>query len=172
MSHASKVALASLASGAVFGVGLLLSGMTQPEKVLGFLDLAGAWDPSLALVMVGAIGVHALGVRALTKSAPPSSARSSFAVKGPIDARLLVGAAIFGVGWGLAGYCPGPSVVALASGGAGALGFVATMLVGIAVASRLEAWLASQARSASREPRDELGESVGFVSSSSGAPET
>ena len=116
----AAVVVAALA-GAVFGLGLVLSGMTQQAKVLGFLDVAsGAWDPSLAFVMVGAIGVHAL-LRRVVARHPRWSRRPLFAEsyqepkKTPIDHRLVVGAAVFGVGWGLAGVCPGPALVSSSS---------------------------------------------------------
>lgn len=116
----ASVVVAALA-GAVFGLGLVLSGMTQQEKVLGFLDVAsGEWDPSLAFVMVGAIGVHGL-LRRVIAAHPRWSRRPLFAetyqepAKTPVDRRLVVGAAIFGVGWGLAGVCPGPALVSSSS---------------------------------------------------------
>ncbi len=108
-------------SGLLFGLGLLLSGMSNPAKVLGFLDVAGAWDPSLALVMVGAIGVAALGFSIKR----PQHARSR------IDGRVILGSLLFGAGWGLAGFCPGPALVSLASGALPVLMFVGAMLVGM-----------------------------------------
>jgi uncharacterized membrane protein YedE/YeeE len=132
--------LVAFASGLLFGAGLLVSGMTRPAKVLAFLDPLGAWDPSLALVMAGAVLVYAVGVRSRRSrhaalvaplfSAPPLAR---------IDAPLLLGAAIFGVGWGIGGYCPGPSIVALASGGLGVLVFVGCLLLGSFGASLLDA---------------------------------
>jgi len=100
-----------LASGVVFALGLALSGMTDPGKVLSFLDVTGAWDPTLALVMGGAVGTHALWLRftrGRSLAAPPPS-------RG-VDGRLVLGAALFGVGWGLSGYCPGPALVTAAFG--------------------------------------------------------
>ena len=118
--------------GLVFGWGLLLSGMTDPGKVQGFLDLAGSWDPSLALVMGGAIAV---GVFAFAWARHRSTTFLGKAVHLPhshdIDRRLLVGSLIFGAGWGLAGFCPGPAIVATASGEFKALVFVAAMLTGM-----------------------------------------
>ncbi|RYZ10052.1 MAG: YeeE/YedE family protein [Myxococcales bacterium] len=119
--------ITAIVSGALFAVGLALSGMTDPGKVLGFLDVAGIWDPSLAFVMAGAVSVHFVWLRWLASprggaSHPPSSV---------VDARLLAGAALFGVGWGLAGYCPGPALVALAYGRAEGAVFVLAMLAGI-----------------------------------------
>jgi uncharacterized membrane protein YedE/YeeE len=114
--------------------------MTNPAKVLGFLNPFGNWDPSLIFVMVGAIGVHALLYRAILRRKSPVAAET-FAVPAVrrVDARLVVGSALFGVGWGLSGYCPGPSVVALASGSMNVLVFVAALLIGSVLASRLDA---------------------------------
>lgn len=123
--------LSALVSGLLFGVGLVVSGMTEPSKVLGFLDVAGAWDPSLAFVMVAAIGVHALGLRAAQRRRAPLADRTfSRAPKARIDAPLLVGATLFGVGWGLSGYCPGPALVALPAAGAPGLVFVVSLCLG------------------------------------------
>ncbi|THF67270.1 hypothetical protein E6C76_02515 [Pseudothauera nasutitermitis] len=99
----ARETLGALAAGLLFGAGLIVSGMTDPAKVLAFLDVAGAWDPSLALVMVGAIGAAHLGYRATGRLDHGG---------GRVDAPLLIGSALFGAGWGLAGYCPGPAVVA------------------------------------------------------------
>ncbi len=120
------------AAGVLFGVGLMLSGMTKPSKVLGFLDVTGAWDPSLAFVMMGAIAVHALGYRVVRRRATPRF-DTSFHVPPAraVDAPLLLGAALFGIGWGLGGFCPGPVLVTLASGSARALIFVAAMIAGV-----------------------------------------
>jgi len=118
--------------GLVFGWGLLLSGMTDPGKVLGFLDLFGSWDPSLALVMGGAIAV---GVFAFALAKRRASTFLGYAMHMPvsrdIDRRLVIGSLIFGVGWGLAGFCPGPGIVAMASGELKAAVFVAAMLAGM-----------------------------------------
>jgi uncharacterized membrane protein YedE/YeeE len=106
--------------------------MTQPAKVTGFLDVAGDWDPSLALVMVGAIAVHAVLYRLiLRRPAPLLDASFHVPVRRDVDAPLVVGAAIFGVGWGLGGVCPGPAVVCVASGAPTALVFVLAMFVGM-----------------------------------------
>jgi uncharacterized protein len=126
--------------GLLFGLGLLLAGMTDPAKVLAFLDLAGAWDPSLALVMGGGIAMG-LGAFGLAKR------RQRTLLGGPlrlptateIDRRLLAGSALFGVGWGLAGFCPGPALVSLRLGDARVAVFVAAMLAGMAVFEVLEA---------------------------------
>lgn len=129
----------ALASGAIFGVGLALAGMTRPEKVRGFLDFFGAWDPSLAFVMGGAVLVHAVAFRLVTRrSSPVFAPRFALPTRRDLDARLLGGAAIFGVGWGLGGYCPGPGLTSLVSGAAPVAFFVIAMLVGIGLAARLE----------------------------------
>lgn len=124
--------LTALLAGILFGLGLILSGMANPAKVLGFLDLAGAWDPSLALVMGGAVGVAAIGF-ALAGQRPVSwlGAQMKMPTATQIDRRLLLGSTLFGVGWGLAGFCPGPALTALGMGEGKALVFVASMLAGM-----------------------------------------
>ncbi len=140
--------LSAMAAGLLFAAGLAVSGMTQPAKVIGFLNLggiaSGQWDPSLAFVMGGALLVTLIGF-AVT---PPSPAhperhplfaqRFQLPTRQDIDTRLLLGAALFGIGWGLAGYCPGPALSTLLSGGLDTAAFVAAMLAGMAVARR---WL-------------------------------
>ncbi len=122
----------ALLSGLMFGIGLAVSGMTDPAKVRGFLDLFGAWDPSLMFVMVGAIGVHAIGLRlVLRRSSPMFAKEFDLPEPAPIDARLLVGAAIFGVGWGLGGVCPGPALVSIGSFNTSPLVFVTAMAFGV-----------------------------------------
>jgi hypothetical protein len=132
--------LIALASGLIFGLGLIAAGMTQPAKVKGFLDLAGAWDPSLALVMGGAIAV---GVFAFARARRQARAWSGEAMELPssqvIDARLIVGGVLFGVGWGVAGLCPGPAIVAAGSGVGSGVIFVVAMLAGMLAHDR---WLA------------------------------
>ena len=124
-------------SGLVFGIGLILAGMTQPLKVKGFFDLAGAWDPSLALVMGGAI---ALGILAFALARRRDRSWSGAPMEIPtdrvIDRRLVTGGLLFGAGWGIAGFCPGPALVALGSGMAEAGIFVAAMLVGMVLHDR------------------------------------
>jgi uncharacterized membrane protein YedE/YeeE len=124
----------SLLVGLLFGVGLILSGMADPAKVLGFLDLAGAWDPSLAFVMGGAIAV---GLPAFTLARRRSrswlGAEMSLPTVREIDRRLVIGSLLFGVGWGVAGFCPGPALVALGMGESKALWFVAAMVAGMAL---------------------------------------
>ncbi len=126
--------LTALLSGLVFGLGLIVSGMANPAKVLGFLDLAGAWDPSLALVMAGAIlvGFFAFLV-AKNRTRSFIGAEMKLPTASAIDRRLLTGSALFGAGWGVAGFCPGPSLVALGMGEPKALVFVAAMLVGMVI---------------------------------------
>ncbi|MCP3101140.1 YeeE/YedE family protein [Myxococcus sp. K15C18031901] len=127
-----KASLAAGLAGLLFAVGLGLGGMTDPAKVVGFLDVAGAWDPSLAFVMAGALGSHALLRRLILRRRRPVLA-PAFPTAGTtrVDARLVAGAALFGVGWGLAGYCPGPALVVLPVGGATVLLFVVGMVVGM-----------------------------------------
>lgn len=129
----------ALLVGVVFALGLGISGMTRPEKVLGFLDLGGAWDPSLALVMVGAIAVHLVGYRLIVRrrARPIFGERFGIPSLRGVDRRLLAGAALFGVGWGLGGLCPGPALVSLASGSSSILIFVAAMLAGMRLYSAL-----------------------------------
>ena len=122
----------AFASGLVFAVGLGISGMGQPAKVLAFLDVAGAWDPSLLLVMGGAIAVHfGFAQRAKRSVAPVLAPSFALPPSGTLTKSLFAGSALFGVGWGLAGYCPGPAVLAIASGNAVPLTFVAAMLAGM-----------------------------------------
>jgi uncharacterized membrane protein YedE/YeeE len=128
------VFLTALLAGLLFGLGLILSGMASPAKVLGFLDLAGPWDPSLAFVMAGAVGV---GLAAFALARRRTASVLGFEMRLPstrgIDRRLVIGSLLFGVGWGIAGFCPGPALVALGMGEAKALVFVASMLAGMAL---------------------------------------
>lgn len=128
-------ALVHFSSGLLFAAGLCLSGMTQPQKVLGFLDVLGQWDPSLAFVMVGAIGVTSVAFRlSARRSAPTLSERFHLPdARAGVDRRLVAGAALFGAGWGLSGLCPGPAVVSVASGQLGAIVFVGAMIAGMAL---------------------------------------
>ncbi len=136
------VMLAAALAGLVFGLGLVVSAMVDPAKVLGFLDLAGDWDPSLILVMATAIPVAALGFALGRKRDRPLLA-PDFQAPGAdrVDRRLLRGAALFGAGWGLAGYCPGPALAGLALGAWQTWAFTAAMLVGMAAH---EAWQSSR----------------------------
>ena len=125
--------------GLLFGLGLIVSGMTNPAKVQGFLDLAGAWDPSLLFVMGGAIAVAAIGFAFARR-------RRQALLGGPIrmpsataiDRRLVLGSVAFGIGWGLAGFCPGPAIASLAAGSVKPLVFTATMVAGMGLFELLE----------------------------------
>ena len=128
------------ACGVLFAVGLALSGMTQPSKIIGFLDVAGHWDPSLAFVMAGAVSVYFFANRIARRRARPLFAPAFSALpQSRIDARLIVGAVLFGVGWGLSGFCPGPVLVSGGAGAAAALWFVPAMLVGMLLYHRFDA---------------------------------
>jgi uncharacterized membrane protein YedE/YeeE len=123
--------IATAAAGVLFGAGLVVSGMTDPRNVIGFLDFAGRWNPQLIAVMAGAIGVYAsllalLGRAGGARLLPPRNNR--------IDRSLLAGAAMFGVGWGLSGYCPGPAIASLGFGARAAFAFVAAMIAGLLAA--------------------------------------
>jgi uncharacterized membrane protein YedE/YeeE len=126
----------ALGAGLLFGVGLTYSGMIDPRNVVAFLDVTGRWDPKLAGVMVGAIVVHATLLRLLGwRPTPASQGRGAW--RASIDRRLILGSAIFGVGWGLSGYCPGPAVVALGFGAGRAVLFVGALLAGGLVADAI-----------------------------------
>jgi uncharacterized membrane protein YedE/YeeE len=127
-----KSTLVSFISGVIFAVGLGIGGMTQPAKVIGFLDFSGNWDPSLAFVMLGAIGVHSLFYRVLSnRSSSCLSSAISLPRRREIDSRLIGGSVIFGLGWGIAGFCPGPALTSLASGSVSVVIFAAGMIAGI-----------------------------------------
>jgi len=135
---------AQLLVGLIFGGGLVMSGMIDPAKVLNFLDIAGRWDPSLVFVMTGAITVTAIGYRViLARKRPVFCPDFHIPAANRIDVRLLSGAAIFGIGWGLSGLCPGPAIAGLGLGAAGVLVFLPSMLAGMA-AARFLASRASQ----------------------------
>ncbi len=124
--------LSSFAVGLTFGAGLLVSGMSQPTKVVGFLDVLGGWDPSLAFVMAGAIAVHVVAYRLVARMPHPLwAAKWSIPTRRDLDVRLLAGAALFGAGWGLGGYCPGPALTGLGGGASETLLFTASMLAGM-----------------------------------------
>lgn len=125
-------AAAAFAAGLVFGFGLLLSGMTDPGKVIGFLDVAGAWDPSLAFVMGGALLVAFFAYRLAGRRGTTFLGDAlRLPQRRDVDLRLVAGSVVFGIGWGLAGFCPGPAVVSLGAGHAEAAVFVAAMLAGM-----------------------------------------
>ena len=137
-------------AGLVFGLGLILSGMTDPSKVIGFLDLAGLWNPSLAFVMCGAIAVGLVAFRVAAKrDRTLLGGAMHLPATRRIDRRLILGGLCFGVGWGLGGYCPGPAVASLATGAVEPAIFVLAMLVGMAV-------FEYQERSARRKQQDAL----------------
>ncbi len=124
----------NLFAGALFGLGLAVSGMGDPAKIIGFLDFDGDWDPTLAFVMGGALLVTITALRlVLRRPRPVLADEFDLPTKKEVDSRLLAGSAIFGIGWGLAGFCPGPAVTALASGLTPVFAFVAAMIAGMAV---------------------------------------
>jgi uncharacterized protein len=128
----------SLLSGVLFGIGLVVSGMSNPAKVLNFLDVTGRWDPSLAFVMVGALLVTSIGYRLAWRQPKPVLVdKFDLPLSQHGDARLLAGATTFGLGWGLSGFCPGPALASLASLAPGTLVFVPAMLAGMWIARRL-----------------------------------
>lgn len=132
--------LTAALAGLIFGLGLILSGMADPAKVLGFLDLLGPWDPSLALVMGGAIALGLIGFRlARPRERSWLGGSMQWPTTTRIDLRLVLGSLTFGVGWGLAGYCPGPALVAMGSGQGSAFVFVIAMLAGMGLFEWLEA---------------------------------
>ena len=130
--------LVTVFTGLIFGIGLIMSGMTNPAKVQNFLDLFGTWDPSLALVMGGAILITMPGFWLVQKRQSPFFEKLFyFPTKVDLDFRLLVGAAIFGIGWGLGGFCPGPAITSILTGTKGTFLFVITMLLGMVLAKSL-----------------------------------
>lgn len=141
-------AFSAFVAGLVFGIGLLVSGMVNPAKVLGFLDLAGRWDPSLALVMLGAIAIGAGGFAvASRRTATLLGTPMLLPTARTIDGRLVFGGVMFGAGWGLAGFCPGPAVVAVGAGHLKAIVFIAAMVAGMLAFEWIEGM---RARSAAR----------------------
>lgn len=144
-----KRLLAVYGCGVLFALGLGISGMTQPTKVIGFLDILGDWDPSLIFVMGGAVGVNLLLYRLTMKRRPRPLLEEAFVIpsRRHINAHLVGGAALFGIGWGLSGYCPGPALVASVSGWTSVLAFLGAMLAGMFLFQRLQG----------EEPRPETG---------------
>jgi uncharacterized protein len=139
--------ITSLLAGLVFGIGLILSGMANPAKVLGFLDLAGRWDPSLAFVMVGAIAIGSVAfLLAKRRQRSLLGLPMQLPTNTVITPRLVIGSALFGIGWGTAGFCPGPALVALGAGYPKAIGFVLAMAAGMLVFEVLERSKARVAR--------------------------
>lgn len=132
MIIARRQAMVAFGSGLLFALGLGLAGMTNPAKVLAFLDVLGDWDPSLAFVMVGAIAIYAPVYRVLSdREAPKFSERFHWPTAKDVDARLVVGSIAFGIGWGLVGLCPGPALVAVTGGHPGVVTFAVAMVVGM-----------------------------------------
>lgn len=134
-----KHAAVSFLVGLIFALGLGISGMTQPQKVIGFLDLTGAWDPSLIFVMAGAVGLHFLTYRLVRKKQTPLLDKIwHVPTSKEITPQLVVGSMMFGIGWGLAGYCPGPALTSLAGLNSRTLIFVASMVAGMIVFKLVE----------------------------------
>lgn len=132
-----KLIVIALISGIIFGIGLTLSQMTNPDKVLNFLDITGNWDPSLIFVMAGALGVTTLCFRKILKQPAPLFDRQFYlSSKSAIDKPLLIGAGVFGIGWGISGYCPGPSIAGLGLGNTEAVMMIVSIYLGF-VAHRL-----------------------------------
>jgi uncharacterized membrane protein YedE/YeeE len=124
--------VAAFGAGLVFGLGLIVSGTANPAKIISFLDIAGAWDPSLLVVMAAALAITAIGYRAaLTRARPLFDEAFRLPEKTAIDRPLLIGAAVFGAGWGMSGLCPGPAIVGAATLNAAVLAFVGAMLAGM-----------------------------------------
>ncbi|WP_295809878.1 DUF6691 family protein [uncultured Nitratireductor sp.] len=136
-----KQLLSALCAGLLFGTGIALSGMINPAKVLNFFDIAGTWDPSLAFVMGGGLAVAALGYRLLfgVREKPLLAERFQLPTRNDLDPQLIGGAAVFGIGWGIAGFCPGAAIPALGLGYADTLVFLASLIAGILVAKGLKA---------------------------------
>jgi uncharacterized membrane protein YedE/YeeE len=136
--------LVSFATGVLFGLGLILSGMANPAKILSFLNLAGQWDPTLLTVFAGALAVSVPGTQMVLRTGKPVLAKDlSLPGNRAIDRPLIAGAVIFGLGWGLAGFCPGPAITALASGKAMVVLFVAAMIAGMLAFAAFARWRAS-----------------------------
>ncbi|MEO2169229.1 MAG: DUF6691 family protein [bacterium] len=126
-------------AGLVFALGLGISGMTHPAKIIGFLDFTGSWDPSLAFVMAGAIAIHGILYRLVRRRSSPLFATDfSVPARRDVDALLIVGAALFGTGWGLGGFCPGPAMIALLSGTPAVFVFIASMLAAMVAFERID----------------------------------
>ena len=126
--------LVTVASGALFGIGLGISGMTRPARIIGFLDVTGSWDPTLVLVMIGAIAVYLPAYWIITRRKHPIlDARFSLPTRTEIDTRLITGALIFGIGWGIGGICPGPAIAVLGTGYAPYIVFAPAMALGMIV---------------------------------------
>lgn len=150
--------ISAFASGLLFAVGLGISGMTEPGKVFAFLDVTGSWDPSLAFVMVGAIGAHLLLYRLiLRRQSPLYAGEFHLPTRRDLDRRLLTGAVLFGLGWGLAGFCPGPALVSAAGGMKAAWIFVPAMIGGMALFQMWDQRRSLVAAPAARRPQSSAG---------------
>ncbi|MEM1348009.1 MAG: DUF6691 family protein [Myxococcota bacterium] len=151
-----KEHVSALLIGLLFSLGLGISGMTLPEKVLGFLDVAGDWDPSLAFVMGGAVLVYFFGYRWVTRhDKPVFGVKFRLPKKTQITPELIAGAIFFGVGWGISGFCPGPALVSLSSGSSGVFLFVASMLGGMYLFKLFDDWLLRATDEVSPEDADD-----------------
>lgn len=148
--------IVALVSGALFGLGLAVSGMANPARVIGFLDVAGDWDPTLAFVMGGAVLVTLIAFRfVLRRQKPVLDKRFSVPDRTGVDGKLLGGAALFGVGWGLSGFCPGPAVVALTTGLPAVFAFFASMVAGMGLYAMLMQGFGGRVASRAAKRRDE-----------------
>ena len=146
MKNPALVLATNYVLGLIFAVGLMLAGMTRPGKVVAFLDLSDAWDPSLALVMGGAIVVHTILYRLILKRpSPVFGGRFAIPTRNDITGRLVVGSALFGVGWGLGGFCPGPALSSAGTLGGDAVVFIVSMLAGMGLFQAYEGWLQARA---------------------------
>lgn len=137
----TKQSAISFAVGLIFAIGLTFSGMTQPQKIIGFLN-PFAWDPALLFVMIGAVGVHMITYPLIRKrTSPILDTKWHVPTRNDVTARLILGSALFGIGWGLGGYCPGPGVTSMASGDLRAVVFVGAMIVGMILFKKTEPYL-------------------------------
>lgn len=140
-SELAKRNAVAFAVGFIFAIGLVVSGMTQPQKIIGFLN-PWAWDPSLLFVMVGAVGVHAISYpMIMRRSSPLLDTRWHLPKRDDLNAKLFIGSAIFGIGWGLGGYCPGPAITSLATGDLRTIVFVAAMIAGMLLYTKTQSWI-------------------------------
>ena len=151
--------LSAFAAGALFAVGLTIGGMTQPSKVIGFLDVTGAWDPSLAFVMGGALLVYSVALGLITRrSAPVLGPRFQIPTRRDLTPRLVVGAGLFGVGWAIGGFCPGPALASLGAGVKNSLIFLPAMVGGMLLFKVWDRWMAGRAE---KRTFNAVGTSVG-----------
>ncbi|GAB4214213.1 MAG: YeeE/YedE family protein [Sandaracinaceae bacterium] len=154
MKRETLNALVALAAGTLFGAGLVIGGMTMPSKVRGFLDFTGDWDPTLIFVMGGAVAVHAtVWLLVKGRASPLLAERFALPTRRDIDAKLVLGAAIFGLGWGFGGFCPGPAITSLPSAAPSVIAFVVAMLAASWITGELEARAGTRPASPSRQPQ-------------------